>query len=326
MEDGMEIRIAGRLTWFAPRGRLQLRMATIDPAYTLGRLGEDRDRLLAALRTEQLLDRNRSVPMPVLPLRIGLVTSIGSAAHADFRHELERSGIGFHILEADARTQGLDAGRSVAAAIARLSGHGVDVVAVVRGGGSRTDLAPFDGEVIARAIALAAVPVVTGIGHEVDRSIADEVAHTSFKTPTACAAGLVEITASAIEGTEVLWSAITAAAAARLLAADDRVRNGAHRLERSRGGGLAAGDRMLAEAGRRLTREATRALALADQRLAAAEARRRSFDPALALARGWSITRDDSGRVVRSVHDAGPGTGLVTTLADGDIRSTVDDG
>ena len=95
-------------------------MATIDPAYTLGRLGEDRDRLLAALRSEQLLDRNRSVPMPVLPLRIGLVTSLGSAAHADFRHELERSGIGFRILEADARTQGLDAGRSVAVAIARL--------------------------------------------------------------------------------------------------------------------------------------------------------------------------------------------------------------
>ena len=212
MDDGMEIRIAGKLAWWAPRGRIQLRMATIDPTYTLGRLGEDRDRLLAALRSERLLDRNRSVPMPVLPLRIGLVTSLGSAAHADFRHELERSGIGFRILEADARTQGLDAGRSIAVAIARLAAHGADVVAVVRGGGSRTDLAPFDGEVIARAIALAAVPVVTGIGHEVDRSIADEVAHQSFKTPTACAAGLVLLAASAIERSEVLWAAITATA------------------------------------------------------------------------------------------------------------------
>ena len=326
MDDGMEIRIAGKLAWWAPRGRIQLRMATIDPAYTLGRLGEDRDRLLAALRSERLLDRNRSVPMPVLPLRIGLVTSLGSAAHADFRHELERSGIGFRILEADARTQGLDAGRSIAVAIARLAGHGVDVVAVVRGGGSRTDLAPFDGEVIARAIALAAVPVVTGIGHEVDRSIADEVAHQSFKTPTACAAGLVLLAASAIERSEVLWAAITATAAARLVSAEDRVRNGAHRLERSSAGGLAAGERSLLEAARRLGRESTRALTLADQRLAGAEARRRSFDPALALARGWSITRDDAGRVVRSVHDTAPGTRLVTTIADGDVRSTVDDG
>jgi exodeoxyribonuclease VII large subunit len=326
MVDGMEIRLAGRLAWFSPRGRLQLRMSTIDPAYTLGRLGEDRDRLLAALRAEQLLDRNRSVPMPVLPLRIGLVTSLGSAAHADFRHELERSGIGFRVFEADARTQGLDAGRSIAVAIARLVGHGVDVVAVVRGGGSRTDLAPFDGEVIARAIALAAIPVVTGIGHEVDRSIADEVAHRSFKTPTACAAGLIEIAAAAIDRSEVLWAAISSAATARLVAADDRVRSGAHRLERSSAGGLAAGERTLLEAARRLTRESTRALALAGQRLDGAEARRRSFDPALALARGWSVTRDGAGRVVRSVQDAPAGTRLVTTVADGDLRSTVDDG
>jgi exodeoxyribonuclease VII large subunit len=324
MVDGMEIRIAGRLTWFSPRGRLQLRMATIDPAYTLGRLGEDRDRLLAALRAERLLERNRAVRMADLPLCIGLVTSLGSAAHGDFRHELERSGIGFRVLEADARTQGLDAGRSIAIAIARLVAREVDVVAVVRGGGSRTDLAPFDGEVIARAIALARVPVVTGIGHEVDRSIADEVAHTSFKTPTACAAGLVSIAAAAIERPELLWAAITEVAAARLVLADDRVRNGAHRLARSSTGGLTAGDRALAEAGRRLAREATRALTLADQRLASADTRRASFDPALALARGWSITRDGDGRVVRAVADAPAGSRLVTTVADGDIGSTVD--
>jgi exodeoxyribonuclease VII large subunit len=324
MEDGMEIRIAGRITWWAPRGRLQLRMATIDPTYTLGRLGEDRDRLLALLRGERLLERNRSVPMPVLPLRIGVVTSMGSAAHADFRHELERAGIGFRLFEADARTQGLDAGRSVVAAIARLVVHGVDVVAVIRGGGARTDLAAFDGELIARAIALAPVPVITGIGHEVDRSIADEVAHLSFKTPTACAAGLVAIVTAAVDRSEVLWTDIARAAATRLVAADDRVRSGAHRLVRSSSGGLGASERVLAEAARRLERESIRALALADQRLAGADARRRSFDPALALARGWSITRDGDGRVVRSVQDTEPGTALVTTVADGDVRSTVD--
>jgi exodeoxyribonuclease VII large subunit len=323
MDDGMEIRIAGRITWFSPRGRLQLRMATIDPAYTLGRLGEDRDRLLAALRAEELLDRNRRVPMPDLPLRIGLVTSLGSAAHADFRHELERSGIGFTLLEADARTQGLDAGRSVVAALARLVSCGVDVVAVVRGGGSRTDLAPFDGEVIARAIALAPVPVVTGIGHEVDRSIADEVAHESFKTPTACAAGLIALAAVAIARPEELWREIARMAAARLVSADDRVRSGAQRLARSSVGGLAAGDRLLLDSARRLHRESERALGLAEQRLVGAEARRRSFDPALALARGWSITRDGDGRVVRSVADAPAGTRLVTTVADGEIGSAV---
>ncbi|MEJ7584378.1 MAG: exodeoxyribonuclease VII large subunit [Acidimicrobiales bacterium] len=178
MADGVEVRIRGRLGWFTPRGRLQLRMTGIDPAYTLGRLGEDRDRLLAGLRAEGLLVRNRGLPLAPLPLSIGLVTSHGSAAHADFLHELERSGFGFRVLVADARTQGLDAGPSVARAIALVVARGVDAVALVRGGGSRTDLAPFDGEAIARAVALASMPVLTGIGHEVDRQIADEVAHT----------------------------------------------------------------------------------------------------------------------------------------------------
>jgi exodeoxyribonuclease VII large subunit len=262
--------------------------------------------------------------MPDLPLRIGLITSLGSAAHADFRHELERSGIGFTLVEADARTQGLDAGRSVVAALTRLVAHRVDVVALVRGGGSRTDLAAFDGEVIARAIALAPVPVVTGIGHEVDRSIADEVAHESFKTPTACAAGLVALAAVAIARPEELWREIVRAADSRLVGADDRVRVDARRLARSSAGGLAAGDRLLTDAARRLHRESARALTLADQRLVNAETRSRSFDPGLALARGWSITRSADGRVVRSVADAPPGAPLVTTVADGDIASTVD--
>ncbi len=192
IEDGVEVRIAGRLNWFTPRGRLQLRMTGIDPSFTLGRLLEDRDRLLAKLRADGLLARNRTVPLPIAPMRVGLVTSLGSAAHADFVHELELSGFAFALFEIDARTQGLDAGRQVAAAIATAVKAGAEVVAVVRGGGSRTDLAPFDGEAIARAIAGCPVPVFTGIGHELDRSIADEVAHSAFKTPTACAAGLVD--------------------------------------------------------------------------------------------------------------------------------------
>ena len=197
---------------------------------------------------------------------------------------------------------------------------------MVRGGGSRTDLAPFDGEVIARAIALAAVPVVTGIGHEVDRSIADEVAHRRSRRRPRAPPGSCCSPRPPSSGPRRCGPPSPRPPRARLVSAEDRVRNGAHRLERSSAGGLAAGERSLLEAARRLGRESTRALTLADQRLAGAEARRRSFDPALALARGWSITRDDAGRVVRSVHETAPGTRLVTTIADGDVRSTVDDG
>ena len=127
------------------------------------------------------------------PLRVGVVTSESSAAWADFRHEIERSGIGFRLLLADVRVQGESAVRDVSTAIRSLGLRtDLDVIAVVRGGGSRAELATFDAEEIARAIAASPLPVITGIGHEIDTSVADEVAFLRFKTPTACATGLVE--------------------------------------------------------------------------------------------------------------------------------------
>jgi exodeoxyribonuclease VII large subunit len=324
MTDGVEVRLRGRLRWYAARGRLQLRMSAIDPTYTLGRLLEDRDRLLARLRADGLLERNRGHALPLVPLRVGLVTSVGSAAHADFLHELEASGFGFRVTVADARTQGVDAGRSVAAAVARLVTERVDVVALVRGGGSRTDLAPFDGEVIARAVAAAGVPVLTGIGHEVDRSVADEVAHTACKTPTACASALVERVAAALARFDAVWEAIQRRAATDLGAVDERLRAAAARVVRAGRADLARGDRALDDAARRLRREVDRALVGAGRRLDAVESQAKMLDPALALARGWSITRDGDGRIVRSARSVDAGGELITTLVDGTVRSRVE--
>ena len=148
MEDGIEVRIRGRLRWYAPRGTLQLRMSGIDPTFTLGRLQADRERTLAALAADGLLDANRARRLPLVPLRIGLITSVGSAAHADVLAELTASGLGFTVRVADARTQGIDCAPSVVAALARLAADGVDAVLLVRGGGARTDLAAFDHEVV----------------------------------------------------------------------------------------------------------------------------------------------------------------------------------
>ena len=96
MADGIHIRIRGSLDYYPPTGKLQLRMTAIDPAHTLGRMAAERDRVIAALTLEGLLDRNAQLAIPALPLRLGLVTSAGSAAHADFLHELETSGLGWH--------------------------------------------------------------------------------------------------------------------------------------------------------------------------------------------------------------------------------------
>jgi exodeoxyribonuclease VII large subunit len=302
MSDGLEVRIRGEIVFHEPKGSLQLRMVGIDPEYTLGRLAAERDRLVRALHHDGLLDRNARVPMPLVPLRVGLVTSDDSAACTDFLTELEASAMGWRVTLVDARVQGVAAGPTVVAALATAEAAGVDVVALVRGGGSRTDLAAFDGEPIARAVALLSVPVLTGIGHEVDESVADLVAHTSFKTPTACAAGLVAHVRGYRERCERVWSS----------------------LDRSARERLASRTRWLDTAEARLGDRAPRALARAGRLVDGLEARVRSLDPARALARGWSITRRGDGTVVRSADEVAPGDALVTALGTGEVRSTVD--
>ena len=191
LDDGIEVRIRAEVEYYAGSGQVQLIMSGVDPHFTLGVLAADRERILAELVESGLLRRNAAVPLPLVPLRVGLVTADGSAAHADFTHELAASGYAFEVLLCDARVQGVTAETDLVAALHTLGQTDVDVIAVVRGGGDRTDLLAFDLASVAKAIALCPLPVFCGIGHEIDTSVADQVAHTAAKTPTACAAALV---------------------------------------------------------------------------------------------------------------------------------------
>lgn len=194
--EGMQIRVRGSLDFYAPSGRLQLCVKDVDPAFTLGLLEQRRRETLAALAAAGLMDRNRALELPDLPLDIALITSYGSAAYHDFLSGLQESGYGFRVIFVHASVQGKEAEREVVSALASLAGLPIGLAVVIRGGGSRSDLAVFDSRAIAEAIAKAPFPVLAGLGHEIDRSIADMVAHTSFKTPTKVAEFLVEQVAS----------------------------------------------------------------------------------------------------------------------------------
>jgi exodeoxyribonuclease VII large subunit len=300
MTDGTEVRIRVRVSWYAKRGQVSLRMLSIDTAYTLGRLAEARELLLMRLKAEGLLARQPALALSSVPLRVGLVTSDNSAAAHDFLQTLESSGFGWQVVLVDARVQGLEAEASVIAALDRLRSFDVDVVCIVRGGGARTDLAAFDCEGIARAIAGFPIPILTGIGHEIDTTVADLVAHRRCLTPTACAGALVERVADWYAHLHERRRAIARAA---LRAVDP-----------------AKLDRLAAQLAQRSPRAVDRAERLVDH----VETRVRALDPARVLARGWSITRDEHGRLLRSAHDAPAGAKLVTTFADGVVRSTVD--
>ncbi len=323
MADGVRVRIRGAVDFYPPQGRLQIRMTGIDPVYTLGVLAAERERVLAALASEGLLERNGRLTVPEVPLRLGLVTAKGSAAFADFVHELDQSGFAFRVTFVAVAVQGRGAEPSVVAALEMLGTLDLDVIALVRGGGDRSDLAAFDSEAIARSIARSPFPVWTGIGHEVDRTVADRVAHTSLKTPTACAATLVRQIADFVAGIDESWATI--AGAARL--ATDRP---AHQLT-GRAHALRAGVRhhlrgrvtQIEGAASRLAPRARSALDRAEQRLAHHENRRRTLDPRRLLERGWTLTLTPEHRAVRSVGDLGPGSLLLTVLADGEVHSAV---
>ena len=319
--DDLQVRIRASIDFYPPHGRLQLKMTGVDPGFTLGLMAAQRERLLLALATEGILGRNASLALSEPALRIGLVTSIGSAAHADFCTELERSGIAFDLIERDTRVQGDGAAIDIAEGLRIVGTYGPDVIALVRGGGSAVDLSVFDAEVVARTIAGLAVPVLTGIGHEIDRSIADEVAHTSYKTPTACAAALVGAARVFADRISALRTAIADHAHRAIDMADRQRTDLAGRTIRAANAVLRHHTDLLAAGQSRLLHTASALPQRHRERLDALGARLRALDPAMVLARGWSITRLSDGTLVRSPQDVSDGDTLVTALADGTVTS-----
>jgi exodeoxyribonuclease VII large subunit len=326
MSDGTEVRIRARVQWWAEGGQASLRMLSIDTAYTLGRLAEARELLVQRLRAAGLLELQARLVLAPLPLRVGLITSEGSAAAVDFLHTLELSGHAWQVALADARVQGVEAEMSVVAALQALVRlePALDVICIVRGGGARTDLAAFDSEAIAEAVARCPIPVLTGIGHEVDTTVADLVAHARHKMPTACAAALVGAVVAWRERLDGTWTSISKLAEVALERAAGNIERSSGQAASAARQHLRTQDAVLAGCARQLATRPARLLDGASRSLDATAAQVRGLDPARVLARGWSITRDGDGRLVRSTADVAPGAALVTTVADGEVRSTVD--
>ena len=193
-QDGVRVRLEMSVDLYPKTGSFQLIVSSIDPSFTLGEIALRRERILKQVREAGLLEKNRSIPFPMPPLRIGLITSQGSDAYNDFLSELSRSPYAFDVRVADVHVQGERLEREVLAALARFETDeaSIDVVVITRGGGSRTDLMGFDTPDLAFAVARSPLKIVIGIGHQQDRSVLDEVAH-SEKTPTAAAARLVAL-------------------------------------------------------------------------------------------------------------------------------------
>ena len=214
MEDEVSVRVRARVELYVPWGSYRVVVEELDLNYTLGEAARRREQIVRRLHEAGLAERNRSLEFPALPLRVGLITSLGSDAHKDVLRTLEESGYAFRLICHGARVQGRATEPSVLNALDRFRERAseLDVVLICRGGGSRTDLAWFDSEALGRAVALFPLPVVIGIGHEQDFSVLDEVGWRR-KTPTAAATFLVETVRRSLEALEQNCSTILELAA-----------------------------------------------------------------------------------------------------------------
>jgi exodeoxyribonuclease VII large subunit len=303
LKDGLKVRLYGRPDYYAPFGKLSLVATDVDTQFSAGDLAAKREELIRKL-LELGVDRvNKRLPVPLVPLRLGIISSSNAAGWADAERHLVESGIGFSISFIDVRVQGEQAAPQIIKAINSFSRRtDIDIVMLMRGGGSKGDLAAFDDEGIAMAISKCAHPVFTGIGHQIDTSIADMVAHTAVKTPTACAEAVIALVEEFLG--ELSYSA--------------------NRLRQVTENSLVRARSRISLAVERLRTRPRTALDRQTQRLTMHAASLRLLDPVTTMARGWSITRDGNGNVVRSTSDVKHGDTLVTLVADGSISSTVE--
>ncbi|HYS78071.1 MAG TPA: exodeoxyribonuclease VII large subunit [Candidatus Dormibacteraeota bacterium] len=186
-EDGLKVLARGTISLYAPRGAFQIIVDALEPA-GLGALQLAFEQLKARLLAEGLFDPARKRPLPFLPRRIGIVSSLQGAALRDILKVLARRFANVEVVLAPSRVQGEGASFEIVEAIRSLNRlGGVDVMILARGGGSLEDLWPFNEERVARAIAASGVPVISAVGHEVDVTIADLVADRRAPTPSAAA-------------------------------------------------------------------------------------------------------------------------------------------
>lgn len=206
---------------------LSLDIVNIDPNYTIGDLARQRQETLKRLEAEGLLQANKEKELTLVPQRLAVISSATAAGYQDFIHQLRNNTFGytFETTLFPASVQGNEAPASVKKAMALVARYQdrFDAIVIIRGGGSQTDLSCFDDYVIAAAIGHSPLPVLTGIGHERDESIADLVAHTRLKTPTAVANFLIDRFRSAEEHVEGLFDSIRMFSSQQLKLTDDKL-------------------------------------------------------------------------------------------------------
>lgn len=303
-EDGDGVVVVGKLNFWANRAALSVQV--LDIRASLSGALRQFERVRELLQQEGLLDPERKRPLPLLPNRIALLTSVPSSALADMLRTAKERWPATSLLVVPIPVQG-PVGATICRAIELVGNRakvlGIEALVLARGGGSREDLAVFDGELVARCLALCPIPVVSGLGHEDDTTVADLVADYRAATPTAALVAVLPDRSAALAGIRQLRQYLGQIVALQLSGARKRFQHQLGRL------GQLHPLAMLEQHRAKLAHQRQLLAALAPEQV---------------LARGFSLVRDQRGILVRSIGQLNLGDKVQLQLVDGGLVAKVE--
>lgn len=325
LKVGMKVLLQVTVTFHEVYG-YSLNVQDIDPTYTLGDMARRRREILQQLEKDGVIGLNRELDIPVLPHRIAVISSATAAGWGDFRDQLSNNvyGFRFYVKLFPALMQGDDVERSVIAAMDAVAMHrdDFDVLVIIRGGGAVSELSCFDSYALAFNIANFPLPVITGIGHERDDTVADVVAHTKVKTPTAAAEFLINTVFDTAQALETLTRHMSDAVTERMNSEKLRIEKLGQKLPSLFAVTKVRGEQVLENIWNRAVMGANNVITAHMHKLELLEKSVAAADPAVILKRGYTMTMLN-GHVVKDAAQLHKGDRLTTAFADGTVESEI---
>lgn len=326
LKDGVEVICRGNLDIYGPRGIYQLNIRKIQPVGQ-GALQQAFQKLFEKLKSEGLFDPTHKQPLPKFPRRVAVVTSPDGAAIRDFLQVIKRRWADIEVIIVPVQVQGPGSAERITDALYAIPDfrENPDVVVVTRGGGSLKDLWSFNDERVCRAIFNCPIPVISGVGHEVDVTLSDLVADVRALTPSEAAERLVPDRREVLESLFSAKRRLALALNGRLQSARQQVENLAFRpvltqpLERIRNY-----ERQLDEIASRIQRNAVHKIESSQRELAGLVGQLDSLNPLSVLARGYSVTTDLNDDLIANSNEVKIGDTIRTRLNEGNVFSRVE--
>jgi exodeoxyribonuclease VII large subunit len=304
LQEGMVILVEVQPTYSQLYG-FSLIINDIDPEYSLGLKELERQKTIERLQSEGLMDRQKGLALPALPYHLAVISAADAAGYRDFMRHLDENPYGFKVdpVLFPALMQGMECPASIIAALDAIlqSGREFDAVLIMRGGGSKLDLAWYDDYDMAAAIASYPIPVLTGVGHDHDFHVCDMVAYEYVKTPTALADYILEMYENEDARLSSYHTRMRLALTSRLSSMESRVARLADRIRNA----------------------SAMKISLAESVLNVMQTRIAAADPRRIMERGYALAVDGNGVVMKSAAGVSAGDRMSVMFADGTIEATV---